>query len=260
MLTVRQSSILHKVVDAYIETGQPVGSQAITRDYHARYSASYSPATVRNEMMILEGRGYLMQPHTSSGRVPTDYGYRDYVDHAFSSETQNRLWDSRSDQFLPPSELWEDLAENAVTKIAAMAGTMSVILSSDHPEKDLRKTNRRRFFAGGIPHMLNFPEFHEVSNVKKVFCFCEDKQTFGDWLIQQMNGRKQTVFIGRENNVEALEHCSVIVTSIESQQRLFGFLMLLGPRRMDYRRLWALIAELSQAIHFSIHKICREAV
>lgn len=260
MLTVRQSSILHKVVDAYIETGQPVGSQAITRDYHARYSASYSPATVRNEMMVLEDQGYLMQPHTSSGRVPTDCGYRDYVDHAFSPQT-NRLQNCLSSDFLGEADVcWEDLADKAVTKVSEMAGMMGVILSADQPEQDIRKTRRRRLFTCGVPHMLNFPEFHEVAEARKIFYFCENKQAFSDWLIQQMEGQKQNIFIGRENNIAALEQCSVMASSIETDKRLFGFLILLGPRRMNYRRLWALTAESSKAIQVSIYRMSREAV
>ena len=77
MLDERKSAILRAVVEEYIETAQPVGSTHVVR----AASVAASPATVRNEMAILERDGYLVQPHTSAGRIPTDKGYRFFVDH-----------------------------------------------------------------------------------------------------------------------------------------------------------------------------------
>lgn len=73
----RKSAILKAVVEEYVETAQPVGSQTIAR----AGGLGVSSATVRNEMTVLEREGYLAQPHTSAGRVPTDRGYRFFVDH-----------------------------------------------------------------------------------------------------------------------------------------------------------------------------------
>ena len=77
MLDDRKSAILRAVVEEYIQTGQPVGSSAVSRIP----GMSVSPATVRNEMGSLEREGFLVQPHTSAGRIPTDKGYRFFVDH-----------------------------------------------------------------------------------------------------------------------------------------------------------------------------------
>ena len=77
MLDERKANILQTVVSEYIETAQPVGSAHVARTSEV----SVSPATVRNDMAILEQEGYLHQPHTSAGRVPTDKGYRWFVDH-----------------------------------------------------------------------------------------------------------------------------------------------------------------------------------
>jgi len=71
----RKAAILRAVVREYIETAQPVGSAHVSRG-----GLGVSPATVRNEMALLERDGYLTQPHTSAGRVPTDKGYRFFVD------------------------------------------------------------------------------------------------------------------------------------------------------------------------------------
>jgi heat-inducible transcriptional repressor len=76
MLSERQEEILRCIVGAYLESGKPVGSKALAQDREIDWSAS----TVRGELAALEGAGYLTHPHTSAGRVPTDAGYRRYVD------------------------------------------------------------------------------------------------------------------------------------------------------------------------------------
>ncbi len=77
MLDERKTAILRAVVQEYIETAQPVGSTHIANAPGVQVSS----ATVRNEMAVLEQEGYLAQPHTSAGRIPTDKGYRFFVDH-----------------------------------------------------------------------------------------------------------------------------------------------------------------------------------
>src|SRR4029078_7470490 len=73
----RKATILRAIVEEHITTAQPVGSQTIARSRNLGVSS----ATVRNDMTVLEREGYLVQPHTSAGRVPTDRGYRFFVDN-----------------------------------------------------------------------------------------------------------------------------------------------------------------------------------
>src|SRR5918992_244202 len=73
----RKAAILKAVIEEYVETGQPVGSNTVAR----AASLGVSSATVRNEMAVLEREGYVTHPHTSAGRIPTDKGYRFFVDH-----------------------------------------------------------------------------------------------------------------------------------------------------------------------------------
>src|ERR1044072_7065029 len=73
----RKAAILKALIEEYVETGQPVGSTTVARGT----ALGVSSATVRNEMAILEREGYVTHPHTSAGRVPTDKGYRHFVDH-----------------------------------------------------------------------------------------------------------------------------------------------------------------------------------
>ncbi len=80
-LDERKAAVLRAIVEQYVDTAQPVGSQTVTNTTGLGVSA----ATVRNEMSLLEREGYIAQPHPSAGRVPTDRGYRYYVDHLAGS-------------------------------------------------------------------------------------------------------------------------------------------------------------------------------
>ena len=79
-LDARKATILEAVVNEHIDTAQPVGSSSVA----SNADLAVSSATVRSEMVALEREGYLIQPHTSSGRLPTDKGYRYFVDHLTS--------------------------------------------------------------------------------------------------------------------------------------------------------------------------------
>ncbi|HWC32492.1 MAG TPA: heat-inducible transcriptional repressor HrcA [Actinomycetota bacterium] len=123
-LDPRKSSILRAVVAGYIRTAEPVGSGAIAR----RYRLGVSPATIRNELSVLEEMGYLSHPHTSAGRIPTDRGYRFYVDtlprRPALSETHRRAIASFFGELQPDVE--EMLRRTAsllsrVTRYAAIA-------------------------------------------------------------------------------------------------------------------------------------------
>lgn len=87
MLDARKAAILKAVIEEYIDTAQPVGSAAVVKASDVRVS----PATVRNDMAVLETEGYLVQPHTSAGRVPTEKGYRYFVDHHLSKPELPRV-------------------------------------------------------------------------------------------------------------------------------------------------------------------------
>src|SRR5258708_36485335 len=76
MLDDRKLAVLRAIVEDYVSTNEPVGSRALVD----RHNLDVSPATIRNDMAVLEEQGYIVQPHTSAGRIPTDKGYRLFVD------------------------------------------------------------------------------------------------------------------------------------------------------------------------------------
>ena len=84
MLDERKTKILKAIIRNYLETGEPVGSRTISKDSDLNLSS----ATIRNEMADLEEMGYILQPHTSAGRIPSDKGYRFYVDHLIEEKDE----------------------------------------------------------------------------------------------------------------------------------------------------------------------------
>lgn len=107
-LAIRKEKILSAVIDTYIRTGEPIGSKALLEET----DLGVSSATVRNELKSLDEEGYLHQPHTSAGRVPTEQGYRYYIDH-----------------LMKPAILPERLRENIERGIRSGAGAPESILS-----------------------------------------------------------------------------------------------------------------------------------
>ncbi len=129
-LSERQKTILMLVVRDYIDTAQPVGSQRLVERYHIDLSS----ATIRNEMVALTEMGYLRQPHTSAGRVPTEDGYRYFVGHMMHPELPENVQNTINHQFhqaRPEIEQWMTLAASV---LAHQSQAVSLI-TAPHAEK-----------------------------------------------------------------------------------------------------------------------------
>ena len=130
-LTDRQQLILAMVVRDYVETAQPVGSRRLVE----RYRLDISTATVRNEMAVLVQKGYLKQPHTSAGRVPTEKGYRLFVEHLLGhSELSPEARHTIAHQFYqaqPDLDQWMQLAASVLAQRARAAS----LVTAPRPEE-----------------------------------------------------------------------------------------------------------------------------
>ena len=161
MLSPRQQSILNRVVDIYTDTAQPVGSRQITKIYTEVYNHSYSSATVRHEMGVLEGLGYLMHPHTSAGRMPTDRGYRYYVDHSMQEDSPSQaIFQDAALKLEPSLGAVEDLGEKISEILSKLSAQVSVVLV---PDENHRRT---RAFVQGASSLLDQPEFQESHSIQ----------------------------------------------------------------------------------------------
>jgi heat-inducible transcriptional repressor len=128
MLTNRQLLILQLTVDDFIQSAQPVGSKQLSK----KQEVPYSPATIRNELAELENMGYLEKTHTSSGRIPSEKGYRFYVDHLMTPETLDQE-DSQQLQSIFEDKIikTEDLIRKSATILSDLTNYTSILLGPD---------------------------------------------------------------------------------------------------------------------------------
>lgn len=135
MLTDRQRMILSAIVDDYIRSAEPVGSRSISK----RGDVGYSPATIRNEMADLEDLGFLEQPHTSAGRIPSHKGYRYYVDHLTSSFSLNPSELQMMKAFFAEKlNAMEQMIQHAAGILSQMTNYTSILLGPEVFHTSLR--------------------------------------------------------------------------------------------------------------------------
>lgn len=246
-LSNRQQSILNRVIDAHIETGQPVGSKHITQIFTDIYRDSYSPATVRHEMGILEQWGYLTHPHTSAGRVPTDRGYRYYVDNSVQPETSSGDISKQIEADVSDHDTADYLIEKVSLILATYLKEMGVTVLLTSGESFSARPSRR-FYAQGTTYLLEKPEFRDVNKIRKIFDVLESKEELCAWFLDQVPLGSVIVSIGRENPLPAFQECTVVFSSYSIGERRKGALAVIGPRRMRYSRAIPVVKTAAQTI------------
>ncbi|MDE3065446.1 MAG: heat-inducible transcription repressor HrcA [Acidobacteriota bacterium] len=127
-LDARKATILEAVVIEHVDTAQPVGSSSVA----SSPDLAVSPATVRSEMVALEREGYLAQPHTSAGRVPTDKGYRYFVDHLKAGTLGPVQQVAVHDFFANVRGEVEDVLERTATLLSQLTSYTSVVVGAGH--------------------------------------------------------------------------------------------------------------------------------
>lgn len=123
MLSDRRQKVLQALIEEYVANAQPVGSRTLVD----RYRLGVSPATVRNELSVLEDEGYLTSPHTSAGRIPTDAGYRAFVDDLLQREYGDEAGDSTFDEVRDAAMRVDELMEKTSAALARLTDCLSVV-------------------------------------------------------------------------------------------------------------------------------------
>ena len=135
MLDERRAAILRAVVEGYIETAQPVGSGQVAR----LGKVAVSSATIRNEMAALEQDGYLTQPHTSAGRVPTDQAYRFYVDHLVAPGQLDAARRQQVTSFFASAHgALEDMLHSTSQLLSRLTDYAAVVIGPPHEQASIR--------------------------------------------------------------------------------------------------------------------------
>jgi len=218
----RKGKVLTAIIQHFINTAEPVGSKTVL----INYNLSVSPATIRNDMAFLENEGLIYQPHTSSGRVPTNTGYRIYID---------QLSDYKQAEQLAKKNL-ERLQQNIAQRRAEQKVYDAVsLLSQAIPNVAFASIpgNTRTFFLG-VSQLLKQPEFVEHPlQASQVFEVLEEGTEFLATLNELEIENNPSTFIGKENLLPNIESCSLIVGRYQMED-FEGYIGLLGPTRMPY--------------------------
>src|SRR3954466_3176420 len=137
-LDERKAAILRAIVEHYVDSAQPVGSQTVTQSAGLGVSA----ATVRNEMSVLERDGFIVQPHTSPGRVPTDHGYRYYVDHLAGAGALSPAERRRIVEFFTSSTMaMDDLLHETSQLLAGVTAHAAVVVGPQSESVTVRSAH-----------------------------------------------------------------------------------------------------------------------
>ena len=235
MLSDRQNLILEKIVKDYIGLAQPISSELLGKKHHF----GLSPATLRIEMQKLTDAGFLSQPHTSAGRVPTDKGYRFFVDNLFESG----LPDFSDEKFLTEVKRIEKEIEDSlkfsqeITKILASLSS-NLALSYFFDEKITWKE--------GWPEILNEPEFENADYIKNFMEMAEKVEK--DIKNFTSESSEVKVYIGGENPLSKFKDFSLIISQGRFRNKKKGALAILGPKRMNYNKNISLINSLTKLL------------
>jgi transcriptional regulator of heat shock response len=233
----RKKRVLKAIIKHFVDTAEPVGSNTIL----VSYQFHVSPATIRNDMMSLEKSGYIFQPHTSAGRIPTDKGYRLFVDE-MADYKKARVQAKKALLTVSNEYKVQKVREklyDAVNLIARSTNCASFATSPD---------NSRSFFLG-MSNILRQPEFTDNSiRASEVIEVLEH----GDNFIKTLNSLEITdgvrTFIGEENILTQIQSCSIIVSKYE-KDGFQGYLGILGPKRMNYSFNIVLIEEIKKLLN-----------
>ena len=227
-ITERQKEILFTIVEEYSELATPVGSVTLAKLFDV------SSATIRSEMAKLEQLGLIAQPHTSAGRIPTDAGYRLYVNSLVEesdSEEENR------DKSLNRSAHAIDIRVNsqtradyairgAVDSLVELTGNLGLATIGD------------QLYLAGISRLFTQPEFTDNARVQAVAKLLDNLEP---WLKEAAPGEPLNIFIGQENPIGKTSGVSLIISKFRSPFSDKSYIGVLGPTRQNYSRVMSLV-------------------
>lgn len=210
-LSEREQDVLELVIRDYITNAAPVSSERIREISHKDASS----ATFRATMGDLEEQGYLVQPHTSAGRIPTQKGYRFFVDSCISYPPSMR-----------GSQYAYDDPEDFIHYVVSKTRLLGLYI---HPEKNI-------YVQFGIGEALRAPEFEDTKRARAFGDFIDAMQNINDLYHALLAKKRKSygVFIEHENPIPEAQLLSVVVSHPHNGD---GTVFVVGPSRMDYERV-----------------------
>lgn len=233
-MTQRQEKILEAIVEQYAEVASPVGSSLLAKLFNV------SSATIRAEMAELERGGYISQPHTSAGRVPTDKGYRYYVNKLAEGQlgkmpknVERALSVRVQDGGLP-----EQTIRNAVDTLVEL--THNLGLATIGPQ----------LYMSGLSNLFGQPEFMHPGQVQEVARLLDNLEP---WLYEAAPNQPLSVFIGRENPIGRSAGASLIISRFRSPFSDASYIGVLGPTRQNYPDVMNLVGRAGKALEETLY-------
>jgi len=230
----RKEEILKSIISDYIDRKAPVSSSALQR----KHNFDLSTATLRNEMFDLEEEGFLEQPHTSAGRIPSDRGYRYYIDNLMP----DREIEGQEEYILKKKIIEYKNRYGEVTK------TITKILASETGGLAISTIiKKKEIYNCGIAELLKEPEFSRSNDFCSVVSLCDFLDDNIDKVSEATKGKEVQIYIGQENPLIEVENCSMVISNFQKGNER-GFIALIGPKRMKYDRNVSLINYLTKIL------------
>lgn len=220
-------AILDAIIETYIEMAEPVGSKLLAQ----RYGLPLSSATIRNEMADLEHLGFICQPHASAGRVPTETGYRFYVNNLLDRYEVAVREQQAIKKKLLAMQRFERALEAAAQTLAERTDCAAIAASGEN------------IYFSGLANIFRQPDFSrsplQALRVAEIFdnMLC---------LIDELPlSRQMTVYIGDENPIGKDANCTFIVSRFKTSFNTEGYVGVLGLIRMPYEKSISLVKLIS---------------
>lgn len=227
-MTKRQEELLRAIVEQYAEVASPVGSTLLSKAFEV------SSATIRSEMAELEKLGFISQPHTSAGRIPTDKGYRYYVNIVTDSPSKE---ESRAERALTSrvnrAGLPEQTIRNAVDTLVELTHNLGLATIGD------------QLYMSGLSNLFGQPEFMHPGQVQEVARLLDNLEP---WLQEAAPNKPLSVFIGKENPIGSGAGCSLIISKFRSPYSDKSYVGVLGPTRQSYRNVMGLVQHAGKSL------------
>lgn len=231
-MTLRQQKILAAIVKEYSETANPVGSKELVDRYHFKESS----ATIRSEMAELEKQGYIFQPHKSAGRVPTDKGYRFFVNELMRrfelSEKERKML---KEQLIKLKAVHEQLGRQLSNLIAEVSGQAAFVLLPQETS------------ITGLSKIVGEPEISEPKSIRAVANLFEHIDQYAKKLLKRPSKKTET-FIGKESPLPVAGDLSLVVSRIRLPSGKKGVIGIVGPKRMSYAKNVSILEYLAKLI------------
>jgi heat-inducible transcriptional repressor len=217
-MTARQEQVLHAIVELYAQTAEPVGSFALAEQFGT------SSATVRAEMAALEQMGYITHPHVSAGRIPTDKGYRAYV-NSLEPSRDPRHERALARRVQTAGEV-DRAIKNAVESLAHVTGNLGLA------------TIGGNLYLSGMAALFGHPEFQAGPRAYEIARLLDSLE---EWLAEAAPEGGVTCYIGTENPIGRASGATLIISRFDSPYSARSYIGVLGPTRQNYRPVIGLV-------------------